>query len=86
VKGLDFARRALEVAADSSPMATFAWSSCSSSPRSPGTAMSFIGDVVVDHAQGRLDHLAAVVGLGNDAIGTMPNITISRSLTDSTRP
>src|SRR5580704_16320351 len=28
----------------------------------------------VDHAQGRLDHLAAVVGLGNDAIGTMPLI------------
>ena len=40
----------------------------------PGRVHRAIGDVVVDHAQGRLDHLAAVVGLGDDAIGAVPLI------------
>jgi hypothetical protein len=30
-----------------------------------------IGDVVVDHAQRRLDHLAAVIDLGDDPVGTV---------------
>jgi hypothetical protein len=39
-----------------------------------------VGDVLIDGADRRLDHLAAVVGLGDDAVGVQLVIKVDGTL------